>query len=146
MKGRVEKELVLLKNKLTELQKEISPFKVYMQKGIPMLENLLEYHRKSGGATRKKIPDTIFAEELIVINGKVIEPIFTEPLNLILRIRYSPEYSRKRILGCNSDKKLVELLRLCQPKLQRRLGSGLRKSVRVSGCHKNELYKLMICF
>ncbi len=51
-----------------------------------MLENLPEYYRKSDGGTKKKILNTIFAEKLIVINGKVIEPIFTEPIKLILRI------------------------------------------------------------
>jgi site-specific DNA recombinase len=50
MKGRVEKELVLLKDKLSELQQHISPFKIYIQKEIPMLENLLEYYRKSDGS------------------------------------------------------------------------------------------------
>ena len=86
MKGRGDEELVLLIDKLTELQQEISPFKVYMQKEIPMLDNLLDYYRKSDGATKKKILNTIFAEKLIVINGKVTEPIFTEPIKLILRI------------------------------------------------------------
>jgi site-specific DNA recombinase len=47
MKGKKYKELVLLKDKLTELQQEVSPFKIYVQKEVPMLENLLEYYRKS---------------------------------------------------------------------------------------------------
>jgi chemotaxis regulatin CheY-phosphate phosphatase CheZ len=49
MKGRVEKELVLLKDKLTDLQRQTSPFKAFIQKEIPMLENLPEYYRKSDG-------------------------------------------------------------------------------------------------
>ena len=52
MKGRVEKELVLLKDKLTDLQQQTSPFKFYIQKEVPMLENLLEYYRKTDGATK----------------------------------------------------------------------------------------------
>ena len=32
--GRVDKELVLLKDKLNELQQHISPFKVYIQKEV----------------------------------------------------------------------------------------------------------------
>ena len=35
MKGRVDKDTVLLKDKFTELQQEISPFKVYIQKEVP---------------------------------------------------------------------------------------------------------------
>jgi hypothetical protein len=51
MKGRIEKDLVLIKNKLTDLQQQTSPFKIYIQKEVPMSENLLEYYRKSDGAT-----------------------------------------------------------------------------------------------
>src|ERR1035437_9979243 len=96
MKGRVDKELVLLKDKLTDLQQQTSPFKIYIQKEVPMLESLLEYYRKSDGVTKKKILNSIFSEKLIVINGKVIEPIFTEPIKLILRI--SKSIDRKSVV------------------------------------------------
>jgi hypothetical protein len=46
---RVEKTFVLIKNKLADLQQQTSPFKVYIQKEVPMLENLLGYSRKSDG-------------------------------------------------------------------------------------------------
>ena len=101
MKGRVDKGLVLLKSKLTDLQQQTSPFKIYIQKEVPMLENLLEYYRKSDGATKKKILNTIFAEKLIVINEKVIEPIFTEPIQLILLI--------SEVLRRSENKKEVDL-------------------------------------
>ena len=96
MKGRAEKELVLLKDKLTDLQQEISPFKVYIQKEVPMMENLLEYYRKSDGATKKKILNTIFAEKLIVVKGKVMEPVYTEPIQLIFRISEVLRRSEKK--------------------------------------------------
>ena len=54
-----------------------------------MLENLLEFYRKADGATKKKILNKIFAEKLIVLNGKVTVPIFTEPIKLMFRIRES---------------------------------------------------------
>jgi hypothetical protein len=63
MKGRLDKDIVLAREKLTELQQEASPFKIYIQKKVPMLENLLEYCRKSAGGTKKKLPDCIFAEK-----------------------------------------------------------------------------------
>jgi len=53
MKSRVDKELVLLKDKLTELQQQTSQFKEYIQKDVPMLENLLDYYRKSNGINKK---------------------------------------------------------------------------------------------
>jgi len=77
MKGRVDKDLVLIKDNLINLQKQTSPFKNYIKKEAPMLENLLEYYRKSDGVTKKKILSTIFAEKLIVVNGKVIRKSIT---------------------------------------------------------------------
>jgi hypothetical protein len=65
MKGRVDKDIVLVKDKLTDLQQQTSPFKAYIQKEVPMLENLLEFYRKSDGKTKKKIPSCIFAGRLV---------------------------------------------------------------------------------
>jgi hypothetical protein len=36
-----------IKDKLTDLQQQILPFKVYIQNEVLRLENLLEYYRKS---------------------------------------------------------------------------------------------------
>jgi hypothetical protein len=72
-----------------ELAFEILFRKFYVRLCGFTLENLLAYYRMSDGASKKKILNTIFAEKLIVINGKVIEPIFTEPIQLILRISNS---------------------------------------------------------
>ena len=61
-----------------------------------MLENLLEYYRKSDGSTKKKILNTIFAEKLIVINGKVATPVFTVPIQLIFMISEVLRRSEKK--------------------------------------------------
>jgi len=61
-----------------------------------MLENLLEYYRKSDGATKKKILGTIFAERLILEKGEVVSPVFTEPIQLILRISEVLRRSEKK--------------------------------------------------
>jgi site-specific DNA recombinase len=86
IKGRVENDIVLLKDKLTELQQQTSPFRIYIQKEVPMLENLLEYYRKADGATKKKILSTIFADKLVLEKGKVLPPVFIGPIKLIIRI------------------------------------------------------------
>lgn len=96
MKSRVEKDIVLAKEKLTELQQVKSPFKVYFQKEVPMLENLLEYYRKANGTTKKKILGCIFAEKLVLDKGKVVTPVFTEPIRLILRISEDLGSSEKK--------------------------------------------------
>jgi hypothetical protein len=92
----LDKEAALTKSKLSELQQEVSPFKIYIQKEVPMLENLLEFYRKSDGASKKKILSTIFAEKLIVVKGKVLEPVFTKPIQLIFRISEVLRRSEKK--------------------------------------------------
>jgi hypothetical protein len=49
-----------------------------------MLENLLEYYRKADGATKKKILGCIFAEKLVLENGRVATSTFTEPIQFII--------------------------------------------------------------
>ena len=58
MKDKVDKELVLVRAKLTELQRQKSPFKIYIQKEVPMLENIAEVHRVSIGFQLSYSPDT----------------------------------------------------------------------------------------
>ncbi len=96
MKDKVDKELVLSKAKLTELQQQKSPFKTYLQKEVPMLENLKEYYSKSDGATKKKILGCIFSEKLVLEKGRVATSTFTEPIQLILRISKGLGSSKKK--------------------------------------------------
>ncbi len=88
------------KDKLTDLQQQISPFKFYIQKEVPMSENLLEFYRKSDGASRKKIPGCIFSEKLVLENGRVATSTFTLPIEFIL--------NASEILGSSRKKKEVE--------------------------------------
>lgn len=96
MKSMIDKDIVITKDKLTDLQQEVSPFRMYIQKEVPMLENLLEYYRKSDGKTKKKLLSTIFAEKLILEKGKVTASVFTEPIQLILRISEVLRRSEKK--------------------------------------------------
>ena len=61
-----------------------------------MLENLLEFYRKSDGKTKKKILSCIFAEKLVLEKGKVATPVFTEPIQLMLRISEALRSSDKK--------------------------------------------------
>jgi hypothetical protein len=53
--GRVDKDLVLIKDKFIDLQQQTSPFKIYIQKEVPMLENFLKYYWKSDGASKGRV-------------------------------------------------------------------------------------------
>ncbi|MCD6090524.1 MAG: hypothetical protein J7J72_03425 [Bacteroidales bacterium] len=96
MKERVDKELVLAKDKLAGLMNQSSSFKTYIDKELPMLENLVEYYRESDGATKKKILGCIFSEKLILEKGKHATPIFTEPIQSIINISRALGDSKKR--------------------------------------------------
>lgn len=65
-----------------------------------MLENLVEYYRKSDGSTKKKILGCIFSEKLILEKGKDATHIFTEPIQSIINI--------SRALGDSKKKKEIK--------------------------------------
>ena len=100
MKSMIDKDIVITKDKLTDLQQEVSPFRIYIQKEVPMLENLLEYYRKSDGKTKKKLLSTIFVEKLVLEKRKVSDPVFTVPIQLLFRI--------SEVLGSSEKKKEVD--------------------------------------
>jgi len=54
------------------------------------------YFPKSDGVTKKKILNTIFAEKLVLEKGKVSAPVFTEPIQIILRISEGLRRSEKK--------------------------------------------------
>jgi site-specific DNA recombinase len=54
--------------------KQSSQYRIYLEKELPMLENLLGFYRKSAVATKKKIPGCIFSEKLILAKGK-LQPV-----------------------------------------------------------------------
>jgi len=61
-----------------------------------MLENLVEYYRKSDGATKKKILGCIFSKKLVFENKKDATHFFTEPIQLIMRISKGLGRSKKK--------------------------------------------------
>ena len=62
MKERTEKTLTGLQLKLKNLKQTTSPFKTFINKKVPMLEDIMEYYRKADGKTKKKILGCIFSE------------------------------------------------------------------------------------
>jgi hypothetical protein len=78
LKEKLDKDLFLNKNILNELVQQSSPFKNYINKTVPMLENLSEYYRNSTGETKKKILGCIFSEKMILEKGRVAS--FTTPI------------------------------------------------------------------
>ena len=63
MKIRIESDLSHKQVKLERLKSTKSPFKVYLNKTLPMIENLSHYWDKADGKTKKKILGCIFTEK-----------------------------------------------------------------------------------
>ena len=62
MKERTEKIPTGIELKLRNLNQTASPYKTFIKKEVPMLENLVEYYKKANGKTKKKILGCIFSK------------------------------------------------------------------------------------
>ena len=86
MKTKVEKDLTILKERLYFLRQKGTPYKNYVTKEIPMLENLVAFYKKADGKTKKKILGCIFSEKLIFEKGKSCNHPFSKPVSILLLI------------------------------------------------------------
>ena len=85
MMDKINSDTTSLKNTLSGLENETTPFRNYVNHTLTMLENLVEYYRKSDGKTKQKILESIFSEKLIVEEGKVVSYKFTTPIQVLLK-------------------------------------------------------------
>jgi site-specific DNA recombinase len=120
MKEKIDKDLVLFKSKLSGLMDQSSPYKTYISKTIPMLENLTGYYKAADGQTKKKILGCIFSEKLVFEKGpptlppslklrrskkasednrRVATTPFTEPIQVLFKIA-------KVLQGCKNKKEV----------------------------------------
>ena len=84
LKNNINTRLFNEKNKLQELQEVLSPFKEYLDKQVPMLEDLVGFYKSVDGRTKNKILGCIFSEKLHLEEKKVATPKFTTPIELLL--------------------------------------------------------------
>lgn len=96
MKQRVEKDLIGLESKLKGLKEGKSPYKEYVNKTVPMLENLVEYYRKSDGHTKRKILGCIFSKKIVLEKGRVATSEFTIPIQVLLNASKVCRGTKKR--------------------------------------------------
>jgi len=85
MKEKVDKDMVHLRVKLNNLMDQKSPYKTYINKTIPMLNNIAEYYRSSNGETKKKILSCIFSEKIVLEKGRVATFSFTTPVRVLIQ-------------------------------------------------------------
>jgi hypothetical protein len=77
-----------------------SPYKKYISKTLPMIENLSQYWDKADGKTKKKILGCIFKEKFEDFNFERCNHIFTPEIKSILlatNVLKSSNYYEKKI-------------------------------------------------
>ena len=100
MKIRIESDLSHKQVKLERLKSTKSPFKVYLNKTLPMIENLSHYWDKADGKTKKKILGCIFTEKFEKFDFESCNNIFTPEIKSIMLA--------SKVLKSNKNKKEVK--------------------------------------
>ena len=100
MKIRIESELSQKQVKLDWLKSSKSPFKVYLNKTLPMIENLSQYWDKADGKTKQKILGCIFTEKFENFDFESCNNIFTPEIESIMLA--------SKVLRNNKNKKEVK--------------------------------------
>lgn len=110
LKQTLDKELVRLNSRLEDLKLQMTPFRTYINKTVPMLENIVDYYRNASGVAKKKILACIFDEKIVFENGKVASTPFSVPVQVLI--------NANKVFGRSEKKKEVEndlLLALAPP-------------------------------
>ncbi|WP_289031093.1 recombinase family protein [uncultured Algoriphagus sp.] len=84
MKKRVEEQIFKVEETINSYQSEMSPFKEYLNKTLPMIQKLPSFWRKSDGKTKKKILGCIFRDKIENLDFKVATTPFTTEMSVLL--------------------------------------------------------------
>ncbi len=87
------------------MNEEHSPYKEYLNKHVPALEDLTSLYQKVDGKTKKQILSCIFSEKVHFENGKAATPKYTPPIEVLINTR--------RVLEGSKNKKEVYKDLLC---------------------------------
>jgi hypothetical protein len=95
LKNPIDSELFRLERELSELSEEMTPFKDYISRQVPMLENLLEFYQNSSGKVKKKILSCIFSEKIHFDENKVAAISLQKPIEVLLNASKVLQGSKK---------------------------------------------------
>ena len=79
---------------LKDMNEEHSPYKEYLNKHVPALEDLTSLYQKVDGKTKKQILSCIFSEKVHFENGKAATPKYTPPIEVLINARVVLEGSK----------------------------------------------------
>ena len=81
---------------LKEMNEELSPYKEYLNRQVPALEDLTSLYQKVDGKTKKQILSCIFSEKVHFENGKAAAPKYTPPIEVLINARGVLEGSKNK--------------------------------------------------
>ena len=84
MKTRIKSEISEKQDQLKNLQTVKSPFKTYLPKNLPLIQNLSQYWDKSDRETKRKILGCIFKDKFENFDFESCNHIFTPEVESIL--------------------------------------------------------------
>jgi hypothetical protein len=100
MKKGIDKDILSFKTNLEGLTQGMTPYKIYINKKVPKLENLVSFYRKSDGKTKKKILGCIFSEKIVLEKVSVATTPFSIPVQVLI--------NTSKVLEGSKNKKEVE--------------------------------------
>ncbi|WP_396170504.1 recombinase family protein [Flavobacterium sp.] len=80
---------------LKDLNEEYSPYKEYLNRHVPALEDLTSLYKKVDGRTKKQILSCIFSEKVHFENGKAATPKYTIPIEVLINAGKVLEKNKK---------------------------------------------------
>ncbi len=81
---------------LKEMNEEFSPYKEYLNRHVPALEDLTSLYQKVDGKTKKQILSCIFSEKIHFENNKAAAPKYTSPIEVLINARGVLESSENK--------------------------------------------------
>jgi DNA invertase Pin-like site-specific DNA recombinase len=96
LKMNIDTKVFENERKLKDMNEEHSPYKEYLNKHVPALEDLTSLYQKVDGKTKKQILSCIFSEKVHFENGKAAAPKYTPPIEVLINARGVLEGSKNK--------------------------------------------------
>jgi DNA invertase Pin-like site-specific DNA recombinase len=96
LKMNIDTKVFENERKLKDMNEEHSPYKEYLNKHVPALEDLTSLYQKVDGRTKKQILSCIFSEKVHFENGKAAAPKYTPPIEVLINARGVLEGSKNK--------------------------------------------------
>jgi hypothetical protein len=96
LKMNIDTKVFENERKLKDMNEEHSPYKEYLNKHVPALEDLTSLYQKVDGRTKKQILSCIFSEKVHFEKGKAAAPKYTPPIEVLINARGVLEGSKNK--------------------------------------------------